>query len=339
MKREAMERQRRERRERIRRRRRRARIRGVVALLIVVLLGIGAYRGLRGIKGGGKAYAYGNQAEWFVLKNLNALDYDRAYTPEEVGNLKNNEIHRLVDVQIAKDQNHITRAKDYAYSAAEISDIIEGNLDYTGDKKIAFLTFDDGPNHSITPQILDTLREKDAHATFFVVGKTVSEKNKDILMRELVEGNAIAMHSFGHDYSKLYPGRSANASQIEKEVEASQAAFQKVLGEDFKSGVWRYPGGHMSWNNLEAADGALKNRGISWIDWNALTGDAEPASRRPTTASGLVSFLDTSIRANGESSIVVVLMHDAETKQLTADALGDVIDHLRSEGYEFGILK
>ena len=136
-----------------------------------------------------------------------------------------------------------------------------------------------------------------------------------------------------------YPGRVADTARIEKEAKDTQAALQKVLGKDFHAGAWRYPGGHMSWKNLESADQKLKDMGVTWIDWNALNGDAEPASRRPTTEAGLVEFLDKSIKANKDSSIIVILMHDAENKQLTANAVGQIIDHLRSEGYEFGILK
>ncbi|MDD7363011.1 MAG: polysaccharide deacetylase family protein [Peptoniphilus sp.] len=339
MNKEEMERERQRRRARIRKRRNRARLRGVILLVVLVAVVSFAFQKLKGAGELEEAYAYGDQAEWFVLKNLDALDESKAYTPEEVGNLRNNIIHDNIEIRIAKGQNHVTRAADYAYDAGDIADIIGGEAEYTGEKKIAFLTFDDGPNHKITPQILDTLKEKDAHATFFVVGKSVGEKTRDILVRELVEGNAIAMHSFSHDYKKLYPSRNANASQIELEAKQSQVALQKVLGEDFYSGVWRYPGGHMSWHNLDAADAVLNAMDVHWIDWNALTGDAEPASRRPVTESGLVEFLNASIKANKDESIVVVLMHDAESKQLTANALGNVIDNLKAQGYEFGILK
>ncbi len=338
MHREEMERERRRRKIRIQKRKRRARLRGVVLLVAIVVLFGAAFHKLKGMVGQSSGEG-GNQIEWFVLKNMDALDPKRAYTPQEIGNLTNNIINDRIEIRLAKGENHITRASSYAYDAGEISDIIEGKKEYTGKKKIAFLTFDDGPNHKISPQVLDTLKEKDAHATFFVIGKSVQEKNRDILLRELTEGNAIALHSYSHDYQKLYPGRVGNAAAIEEEAKQAQSALQKLLGKNFHSGVWRYPGGHMSWKSLESADEKLKDMGVSWIDWNALTGDAEPASRRPTTASGLVEFLKKSMPKNEDGSVIVILMHDAETKQLSADALPGVIDALRSDGYSFGILK
>lgn len=337
---ETRDKERRERRERIKARRRKARIRAFSIVALILVLGTLAIHKLKNIGGDDNvALAYGDQAEWFVLNNLGAVNDKNAYTPKEIGNLRNNIINDRIAIRLVKGENHITRAKSYAYSAADVADIIEGKMDYTGSKKIAFLTFDDGPNHKISPQVLDTLKEKNAHATFFVVGKIVSEKTRDVLMRELAEGHAVCMHSYTHDYHLLYPGRVADTARIEKEAKDTQAALQKVLGKDFHAGAWRYPGGHMSWKNLESADQKLKDMGVTWIDWNALNGDAEPASRRPTTEAGLVEFLDKSIKANKDSSIIVILMHDAENKQLTANAVGQIIDHLRSEGYEFGILK
>lgn len=338
MNREEMERQRRRKIARIKKRKRQARIRGIVLLIVIFVVFGGVFRKLKSMASSGDEGG-GNQVEWFVLKNLDALNPARAYTPEEVGNLTNNIINDRIDIHLAKGQNHITRASSYAYDAGEISEIIEGKREYTGDKKIAFLTFDDGPNHKISPQMLDILKEKDAHATFFVVGRNVGEKTRDVLLRELTEGHAIALHSYSHDYHKLYPGRVANAAAVEGEAAKAQKALQDVLGKSFHSGVWRYPGGHMSWKGLDASDQELKDMNISWIDWNALTGDAEPAKRRPTTPEGLVEFLKKSMPKNDDASVIVILMHDAETKQLSADALPHVIDALRADGYSFGILK
>ena len=338
MNREEMERQRRRKIARIKKRKRQARIRGIVLLIVIFVVFGGVFRKLKSMASSGDEEG-GNQVEWFVLKNLDALNPARAYTPEEVGNLTNNIINDRIDIHLAKGQNHITRASSYAYDAGEISEIIEGKREYTGDKKIAFLTFDDGPNHKISPQMLDILKEKDAHATFFVVGRNVGEKTRDVLLRELTDGHAIALHSYSHDYHKLYPGRVANAAAVEGEASKTQKALQDVLGKSFHSGVWRYPGGHMSWKGLDASDKKLKDMDISWIDWNALTGDAEPAKRRPTTPEGLVEFLKKSMPKNDDASVIVILMHDAETKQLSADALPHVIDALRADGYSFGVLK
>ncbi|MDO5713265.1 MAG: polysaccharide deacetylase family protein [Tissierellia bacterium] len=243
------------------------------------------------------------------------------------------------DSSLVKGSNHIRRAKGYAYDTKFVREVITGEKPYTGEK-IAFLTFDDGPNQTITPQILDTLKKNKVHGTFFVVGKSLTEKNKDVLQRELMEGHSIAMHSVTHDYKKMYPGRVGNTNRIGYEAQETQRLLQELLGKDFKSGVWRYPGGHMSWQGLEdGPDQAVKDAGAEWIDWNCLTGDAEPKRVRPTTVEGVVAFLDKSLKAANHPEMAVVLMHDAESKQLTADSLDSIIKYFRDEGYKFGILK
>ena len=63
----------------------------------------------------------------------------------------------------------------------------------SGSEKIAFLTFDDGPNVSITPKVLDILKETDVKASFFVIGKNV-DLYPDIVKRAHNEGHFIANH-------------------------------------------------------------------------------------------------------------------------------------------------
>ena len=59
---------------------------------------------------------------------------------------------------------------------------------YTDDTKVAYLTFDDGPSQTVTPQILDLLKQEDIKATFFVLGSRV-KANPDLVKREYQEGH------------------------------------------------------------------------------------------------------------------------------------------------------
>ena len=70
-------------------------------------------------------------------------------------------------------------------------------------EKIAYLTFDDGPNESITPKVLDILKEQDVKATFFVIGKNVKE-HPEVVKREYEEGHYIANHGYSHNNKNLY---------------------------------------------------------------------------------------------------------------------------------------
>lgn len=241
-------------------------------------------------------------------------------------------------LRVAKGKNHNEAAKDYAYDPKWVQDVVDGRAVNDG-QRLCFLTFDDGVNHEVTPQILDVLKKEQVHATFFVVGNTIGDKTKDILERQISEGNSIGIHSFDHDYDKLYPGRTADSSRIAKEAEDTQAALKKQLGQDFQTTSWRYPGGHMSWHNMVQADDALAAQGLHWVDWNAMSGDAEPASTRPKTADEMVAYQEKSITEYPDVKLRVVLMHDAADKQVTVAALPRIIQFYRDKGFKFGILE
>lgn len=176
---------------------------------------------------------------------------------------------------------------------------------YPADKKLAFLTFDEGPNAKITPKDLDVLEANDSHATFFCVTKGLPEA----------------------------PGMPARAIA---DYDQALGAKRGVLGPDYTPGAFRYPGGHLSWKGLEGADDALAAKGAYWIDWNAMTGDAEPPKTHPNSPNGMVQLVAK--EAQGANNVVVVLMHDAEDKSMTTKALPGVIKYFRDNGYTLGII-
>ena len=260
------------------------------------------------------------------------------YDKEYISNVALDKITKMEDEFIVKGSNHLKKVDKYAYDAKKIRELTVHN-NYKGEKKIVFLTFDDGPNNLITPQILDTLKKENARATFFLVGKSIGDKTEDRVREILANGNSIATHSFSHDYDYIYPGRYVNAERVYGEIQKTNERLQNILGENFHSKVFRYPGGEMSWHNTEASNSYLESRDINWIDWNCLVGDAEKKSVRPTTTEGQIAYLNHSLNKNKNTKIAVVLAHDARNKQLTADSLSEVIKYFRDRGYEFGILK
>lgn len=93
-------------------------------------------------------------------------------------------------------------------SDGKYEDITASRPEYTvTDGKVAYLTFDDGPS-KYTPQILDILRENDIKATFFITGWCIDGK-EHILKQVADEGHTIALHSYSHDYDKIYASRRA----------------------------------------------------------------------------------------------------------------------------------
>ncbi|NLW52584.1 MAG: polysaccharide deacetylase family protein [Tissierellia bacterium] len=242
-------------------------------------------------------------------------------------------------------KNHNEKANSYAYSVSDVKDKMYDTS--FKEKKIAFLTFDDGLNNVITPRVLDTLKEKKVPATFFAIGSSINDDNKDILKRVYDEGHGLATHSTNHDYSMLYPYGKADADYIVSEYKDQLGRYRKYLGDDFDTKVWRYPGGHMSWRKkpLRIADEALANLGVNWVDWNSMNGDTQSKSitnindiPRPHSIDDAVRNVRISTQLWGSPNVIVVLMHDAPDKTITADSLAQVIEFLKNEGYEFGIL-
>ena len=242
------------------------------------------------------------------------------------------------DTDIVKGMNVTVAGEKYADSGQEIQEVLRhGKMNIDG-KKIAYLTFDDGPSTTVTPQILNILKEKDVKATFFIVGQSLkeSEKSKQLLKEEIQQGNAIANHSYTHDYKHLYPHRRVNVDAFMEEINKTNNEMKSILGQDFDTRIIRFPGGHMSWKGTKEIDPILKDGSYSFVDWNALTGDAEGHKKNPEQ---LLEYLKKDVNEKAKPDRLIVLMHDTYGKENTAKALPSVIDYLKSLGYEFRTIK
>lgn len=215
--------------------------------------------------------------------------------------------------------------------------------------KTVFLTFDDGPSTTNTPQILDILKKHDVKATFCILGSQVnSDRTKELLKREFAEGHAIANHTYSHEYSYLYPGRSLNLENFKADLKKTDDVFKEVIGPKFSTRVVRCPGGMMSWKNMEPLKEYLKANNMASIDWNALTGDTEGKRKNAQELleymkKELAPYITKSVDASGNEveelpGLVVLLMHDTYGKEETVKALPSVIEYFKDHGFEFKIL-
>lgn len=210
------------------------------------------------------------------------------------------------------------------------SDIILDIKKSDGIKK-AYLTFDDGPNYSVTADVLDILRRYNVKATFFMVG-TLMEQNQGAARRVFEEGHLIANHSYSHKYSELY----ASVDSFMNQINHSQEIIHKITNNKNYPKICRFPGG--GYNSgvygeiKQECKLKLEENDYRYCDWNALTGDAESAN---PSASSIISRLKKTV---GEKEDVVILMHDAPAKGVTARTLPDVLDYLIECGYQFDTL-
>lgn len=230
--------------------------------------------------------------------------------------------------------NIISSAQSYAVSADKVAKMV--NRTYRGSGKEVFLTFDDGPSSTYTPQILKILNDNGVHATFFVLGSSLnSSVNQNIVRQELANGNAIGNHTYTHDYSKIYPRNRVSISVFMNEFYRTKGILQNVLGKNFDSRVVRMPGGHMSRvyyhdRNLKTLDNTLNASRITSIDWNVESGDA---TGKPYTPSQLAQNAINQSKGNNH---VVVLMHDV--KKNTVQSLPSIINYYKSQGYTFKVI-
>ncbi|MDM0446967.1 polysaccharide deacetylase family protein [Clostridium perfringens] len=233
--------------------------------------------------------------------------------------------------------NIIYAADSYAVSADEVEKMLEGKAS-NNDKEI-FLTFDDGPSEN-TREILKILKEEDVHATFFDIGSALKDnkENQELLKQEIDQGNAVACHSFSHNYKTLYPGNSVDVNKFMNELNETNEIMKSVLGKNFNARVIRMPGGYMSRRyyrdpNLKALDEAFAKDNIVSIDWDAETGDA--TGRHYTVE----QYVQNSAKNINTLNHVILLMHDAAAKKETVQALPAIIKFYKEHGYAFKVIK
>jgi len=190
--------------------------------------------------------------------------------------------------------------------------------------KIVYLTFDDGPYPQTTPRILKILEDEGVKATFFVVGRQV-ERYPDLVKAEYEQGEGIGNHSYSHDYHLLYRSPEAFLAEIKQ----TEELIFKAIGA--RPRIVRAPGGtqghfHVNYYNaLDAADYLI-------YDWNVVSGDADAPL---VPADQLIHAVETQVPGK---SRIIILMHDVGTKLTTVDALPQIIQYLKQQGYAFGVI-
>lgn len=233
-------------------------------------------------------------------------------------------------------------AEDALEVFANTEGLLKGTKKYpvrTDGKKVVYLTFDDGPSTTNTPQVLDVLDKYNIKATFFILGKSLEEGEtaENILKRIASDGHAIGNHTYGHDYDYLYPGRTINPDNFMSEINKCNERIKKVLGDDFDTRVIRFPGGYWSWEGRTGIRPILDEKGYAIIDWNTLNEDAQGAKK---DANGLVECLKKNTDALGpDADSVVVLMHDTYGKEETVKSLPGIIQYFKDKGFEFKTIK
>lgn len=195
-------------------------------------------------------------------------------------------------------------------------------------QKKVFLTFDDGPSITNTSKIIEILKKNKIKATFFVVGTKI-ERYPDIVKEMNDNGMSICVHTYSHDYDKIYK----SVDSFLTDMEQCNLAIKKITGKNVTPYV-RLPGGSDNLvsgaGQMKKIRGALQDKKIRYVDWNVSSGDAL-SHIVPT-----YKLEKNVIEQCKNKTLAVVLMHDAYYKTTTVEALPAIISNLKKEGFVFG---
>ena len=187
--------------------------------------------------------------------------------------------------------------------------------EYEGYKRI-YLTFDDGPSNN-TNAILDVLDEYNAKATFFVIAKNGYDKEYN---RIINDGHTLGLHSYSHVYQDVY----SDENGFKNDVNRIYDFVENITGVAPK--FYRFPGG--SSNTIYKSDknelfDYLDEMNLTYVDWNVASNDS--------TYGGLSANQIANNVLNGVEGLddCVILMHDANDKTSTVEALRIIISSLQ----------
>ncbi len=157
------------------------------------------------------------------------------------------------------------------------------------------ITFDDGPNPNFTPKVLFLLKQNNAKATFFLIGKN-AEKYPEIVRQIIDEGHTIGNHSYSH--SKNFGFFSSE--KVTAELNRTNALLKKIIGKELK--MFRPPFGVTNPNIKKA----LKNTGHFPIGWSKRGFDTSNLSKNK------ILHRITSNLKKGD----IILLHDTSEKSV-----------------------
>lgn len=188
--------------------------------------------------------------------------------------------------------------------------------------KVVYLTFDDGPG-VYTDDILNILNKYNVKATFFVTNQFSSYQ--DLIKKEYENGHTIAVHTYSHNYKKIY----ASVDNYINDFNNMNEIIFEQTGEYSK--IFRFPGG--SSNTISKFNKGimselvkkLEEMGYYYFDWNVDSMDT--SYKDPNKIANNV------INEISKNDYSIVLMHDI--KQANIESVDKIINYGLENGYTF----
>jgi peptidoglycan-N-acetylglucosamine deacetylase len=184
------------------------------------------------------------------------------------------------------------------------------------------LTFDDGPDPTYLPQVLDILDERDIKATFFFVG-VYAERRPDLVREVTRRGHNVASHSWSHPTQLRYWSPSNAHAELRRGFSALDQALADSPPEQRArlEPMFRFPG----LNESPALAGWLSDRDILVVSAEAGTDDW-----RGLRAGSILRRTVSAMEASGGG---VLILHETRPQMILA--LPDLLDTLSARGFTF----
>ncbi|MCI6742498.1 MAG: polysaccharide deacetylase [Faecalibacterium prausnitzii] len=231
-------------------------------------------------------------------------------------------------------ENDLTPIPDEGFVSPAASEVPAGSVPETPpappDKWVC-LTFDDGPSKT-TPDVLSALNRAGVKATFFVVATGNNDKYLPLISEAAAAGHQIALHSASHEYSDIYQSADAYWKDIDllKErlspyVRADGLRYLRFPGGSTNTVSRRYGGRGL----MQQLKEEVTAKGYAYVDWNVCAEDA--VGGKPSAG----TIFRNIVRETGEQTQCIVLMHDSASTRTTAEALPDIIQWYKDNGFTF----
>jgi cellulose synthase/poly-beta-1,6-N-acetylglucosamine synthase-like glycosyltransferase/peptidoglycan/xylan/chitin deacetylase (PgdA/CDA1 family) len=183
------------------------------------------------------------------------------------------------------------------------------------------LTFDDGPDPTWTPKVLDVLKKHHAHAVFFVTG-TMTSRYPELVRRMIAEGHEVGLHTFNH------PDLSFQSKKrIDWELSQNQLALAGAAG--IRSSIFRPP--------YSSFADAMDNKSwpvTQYIGTKGYLTVVNNTDSEDWQKPGVRQIIRNATPKGGKGAIV--LMHDSGgDRHQTVEALDRFLPDMQQKGYEF----
>jgi len=185
--------------------------------------------------------------------------------------------------------------------------------------KSIYLTFDDGPTPEITVWTLSILKQYDAKATFFCIGKNVKE-HPEIFHKIIIDGHAIGNHTYNH----LKGWKTKTDDYINNVENTRKVIVNQIQNPEFRiQNLFRPPYGQIRPKQVKK----LSRLGYNIIMWSVLSMDYDNSLSKEKCLKNVI---------NNTSSGDIVVFHDSiKASKNMQYALPKVLEYFSKKGYEF----